>query len=71
MIHTNKGFCKTGQVLLEDIFHVVPLKVATTEKKKVIISLIARNTTNSKKRGRTCRLRVGTYIWTFCINESG
>jgi hypothetical protein len=29
MIHTNKGFCKTGQVLLEDIFHVVPLKVAT------------------------------------------
>jgi hypothetical protein len=33
MIHTNKGFCKTGQVLLEDTFHVVPLKVATNEKK--------------------------------------
>jgi hypothetical protein len=33
MLHTNKGFCKTGQVLLEDTFHVVPLKVATIEKK--------------------------------------
>jgi hypothetical protein len=33
MIHTNKGFCKTGQVLLENTFHVVPLKVATIEKK--------------------------------------